>query len=354
MGRGFGGYDPGTIPEKVDVKVNSEGEIQAGKGERTEVTPCPLCGADEPVPLFWTKDYTFRCSDTAFRLNRCPACDCGYLSPRPAREDIAIYYPAEFYWAWETESQNIDWNSILEKRGPQLAAKYAWLADLLPGRLLDIGAQKGEFLWHMRHKGWDVEGVELDSSVPNPMNMPIRYGDFMEMDFEEGAYDVITFWAVLEHVHEPASFFRKAAKLLRPGGRMTVLVTNLDSIQARWCRSDDYPRHLTIFNRRSVERLCRDAGLRLGRMATDQKIFGGSLHGSLVYLGKRAFGYSIEEAMAEWKQIKDPGLFWHRWRGKPSLPIKTLRYFDRILTWPFEKLLDSMGRGFILTFSAHK
>ena len=52
----------------------------------------------------------------------------------------------------------------------------------------------------MQQRGWQVEGVELDQAVPNPGRMPIRYGDFLRMDFARNAYDAITLWAVLEHV----------------------------------------------------------------------------------------------------------------------------------------------------------
>lgn len=321
---------------------------------RREEVVCPVCAANQPKALFWTRDYVFQCSDENFLVNRCTCCGCGYLSPRPAREVMSSFYPAEYYWAWEGEAEQTDWEAIINKRRKQIAQKAKWLDDLTPGRLLDIGAQKGEFLWYMQMKGWLVEGVELDNQVPNPAKMPIHYGDFLEMELEEAQYDVVTFWAVLEHVYEPAVFVRKAAKLLKPGGRLVVLVTNLNSIQSRFYQADDYPRHLTIFTKESASRLCDDAGLQLTKTATGQEIFGASLNGGLLFLMKRLFGYGTGEALAEWRQFRDPDLFWCRWRGRDSLVVKSASRLDRLLSLPIEVILDKLGYGQTLTFSARK
>jgi len=315
---------------------------------------CPLCGSTDSRPLFSVKDWAFGCSGAEFTLRRCVACGCGYLSPRPSEADMARFYPPEFYWSWERAGETPAWEEIIRRRAQQLEAKAAWLADLPPGRLLDVGAQKGEFLWYMQQRGWQVEGIEIDPGVPNPAGMPIHYGDFLAMDFDVGSFDVITLWAVLEHVYRPAAFIEKAATLLKPGGRLVVLVTNLHSVQARLFCQDDYPRHLTIFTKSALRRLCALHGLRIKSHATDQKIFGGALNGGLVYASKRLGGYSRDEAFAEWKQIRDPYLFWVQWRGRDSWLIRQMSRLDRLLTRPAEALLDRLGFGFILTISSEK
>lgn len=321
---------------------------------RTVEISCPLCAGDRSKLLFWTQDYVFGCSDDRFAVRKCLGCGCGFLSPRPREADIGSYYPPEFYWSWEGHDGRIGWQEILDKRRAQLEGKGAWLNDIPPGKLLDIGAQKGEFLWFMKNKGWEVEGVELDETVPNPGSMPIRYGDFLTMEFEEGAYDVVTFWAVLEHVYDPKRFVEKAARLLKPGGRLVALVTNLDSIQSRWYTADDYPRHLTLFTQSSLAKLGDSTRLELTAHKTDQAIFGGTLNGGLLYGFKRLLGYSTEDAMREWKQIRQPDLFWTTWRGNASWIVKCVSRIDRLLTIPLERLLDRLGYGFILTFEYRK
>lgn len=340
-------------PNEKEITRLNEGLLDMPLSQTVEV-PCPVCGGSDSRYLFSTKDYVFACTNDTFGVRKCFSCGCGYLSPRPSKSSIPIYYPKEFYWSWEGEAEALSWDAILDKRMNQLQEKAKWLNDLQPGRLLDIGAQKGEFLWYMAQKGWTVEGVELDSTVPNPSGMTIRYGDFLTMDIEEGVYDVVTFWAVLEHVYEPALFLEKASKLLRPGGRLVGLVTNINSIQSRIYTADDYPRHLTIFSKKSLQLLAKKNGLTLCATHTGQEIFGGSLAGGLLYVIKRLFGYSSTDAMSEWKQIKDPELFWCKWRGRSSVVVKTISRIDRLITRPFEPILDRLGFGFILTFTATK
>jgi len=145
----------------------------------------------------------------------------------------------------------------------------------------------------MRQKGWQVEGIELDLSVPNPAHMPIRYGDFLTMQFDSSGYDCITMWAVLEHVYAPDKFVRRVAELLRPGGGFIALVTNFNSIQRRFFRMDNCPRHLTFFAKGAIRLLCRRHGLNVARVKTDQRIFGvASMVGSCTDLS----GYSVTQS----------------------------------------------------------
>lgn len=313
---------------------------------------CPLCGSETSRSLFTTKDYLFSVSDREFGVRRCDDCGCGFLSPRPTEDDIGRYYPDAFYWSWEGAEGKLAWAEIIRKRQAQLEQKGIWLKGLPPGKLLDVGAQKGEFLWFMQRAGWSVQGVEMDPKVPNPGNMPIRYGDFLTMDFDGEKFDVITLWAVLEHVYHPGKFIEKASNLLKPGGRIIVLVTNLNSIQSRYYQADDYPRHMTIFTKNSMRRLCKRHGLLLNKVVTDQKIFGGTLNGGLVFAVKRLMGYQTPEAMREWKQLDDPDLFWSKWKGRPSRVIRMISRLDRVISYPIEVVLDRLGLGFIVTFSA--
>lgn len=73
-----------------------------------------------------------------------------------------------------------------------------------------------------------------------------------------------------------------------------------------------------------------------------------------MYLVKRLGGYSEDEAYFEWKQHRDPLLFWTKWRGKPSRLVRTVSRMDRALTFPLETVLDRFGFGFILTIAAEK
>ncbi len=270
-------------------------------------------------------------------------------------EELGRFYDDHFYWSYENdESTKENPEKLLALRAPQLDAKAAWLARIPPGRLLDIGTMKGDFIHHMTSLGWQAEGVEFSTKPPNLFDMPIRYGDFLAMEFGDEVFDCVTMWAVLEHVYKPAEYVHRVARLLRPGGRFFFLVTNFNSVQGRFYEMDDYPRHLNLFTRRSVRLMLKRAGLELVRERTDQQVFGGQLQGGLVYSTKRLLGYSRAEAMREWKNDQTLDPFFNRWRGRPSTAMRLAARLDRALLGPIERILDWMGFGFILTIEARK
>lgn len=315
---------------------------------------CPVCESESSDALFNVRDYTRHISEDHYGVRRCHRCGCGFLSPRPAENQMGRFYDQAFYWSHEGSAVPLSPEQVLELRRPQLEAKAHCVSDMAPGRLLDIGAQKGEFLWYMAQRGWRTEGVELSNTVPNSFQQDIRYGDFLEMELPRAAYDCITMWAVLEHVYQPKPYLEKVLRLLKPGGRLVALVTNFDSIQGRFFRADDYPRHLTFFTRRSLARLIRDAEMDVIRIWTDQQIFGGALNGGLVLLAKLIGGYSTDELFSEWRQDRDPELFYCKWRGQRSSVVRQISRVDRALTLLPEKILDRVGRGFILLVTAEK
>nr|NIS83176.1 methyltransferase domain-containing protein [Anaerolineales bacterium] len=99
------------------------------------------------------------------------------------------------------------------------------------GRLLDIGCGDGGFL-ALADEYFQVEGLDL-----NPAPSDVRYSfysdqvvkaDVNEFDFENGIYDAITAFNVLEHIVDPDSVIRKVYQGLRPRGIFFGSVPNND------------------------------------------------------------------------------------------------------------------------------
>jgi len=317
--------------------------------------PCPVCSSARSREVFAAKDYVHRISEDTFGVRRCSECGAGFLSPRPSPADIGNFYPREFYWSFENSAEApLTAADLLTRRSVQIANKLHYMAHLKPARLLDIGAMKGEFLYAARQRGWQVAGVEFSAAVPNLFDVPIRYGEFLDMDLAPGSVDCVTMWAVLEHVYEPREYVRKVAKVLSDGGRFIGVVTNFNSVHARWLRADDFPRHLTMFTKGSLGALLHESGLQPLRMWTDQKLFGGALRGAITYAVKRLCGYQVDEAFYEMRDWHDPEAFCCKFRGRRSGPMLWVSRADNAALWLPEKLLDLLGFGFNLAFEARK
>ena len=246
-----------------------------------EHVTCNLCGADDTRLLYSLRDYRLRVDDRLWNLVQCRNCSLGYLDPRPTVAEIAMYYPASYFG----------------HRGG-MTRRYALQAAYVPGTggdLLDIGAARGDFLAVMRDRGWNVTGIEPSTSE-NPHDLTIHRQRFPEeCKLEPASFDVITAWAVFEHLHDPKAAFRRCSDLLRPGGRLIVQVPNLRSIHARWARLEDIPRHLYFFNPTTLARFASNAGLRVTHIDHVTDLGQGSGRGVLRLALVRASGRSVDD-----------------------------------------------------------
>jgi hypothetical protein len=167
---------------------------------------------------------------------------------------------------------------------------------------------------------------------------------------------VVTIWAVMEHVYQPVHTLRHVRRLLRPGGTAIILVPNFHSLPARFMRHDDIPRHITMFTRRTLGRMLRDAGFEPREWACHQDIYGGSVRGWLNFVVKRLCGEPLVEIQAQ--NRLEGGSRWEEFsteiNGRPSEFMRRVDRFDTQLAPHLDRVLDALGLGFIMSVHAQK
>lgn len=304
---------------------------------------CPLCKNDQQEFLFDRLDHTHYVTSDRFRVVRCRVCAMVFINPRPDQNEIKLFYPPEFY------DVAIPPEKLLEEKRAPLEARARMLSNLPPGRLLDIGCQKGEFLLWMQRLGWAVQGIEFSKTPPNVFNLPIHYGRAEAAPFEASSFDAITLWAVLEHAHDPVEVLRQVRRLLAANGRAIVLVPNFRSLPARLMRHDDIPRHLLMFTPVTLRHAARLAGLRVRRFVFSDDIFSGSNRGILNFLVKRAFGESYDEILAQNRSAERWSEFTGLIKGNPSQLLKLADRIDLRWTPYVDRLMRSLRCSFIMT-----
>ena len=98
------------------------------------------------------------------------------------------------------------------------------------GRLLDVGCNMGRLLALAKARGWDARGVEPSptlSKLARKWGVEIHNCFLHEMpESENGAFDVVCFSDVFEHITEPKAFLEQAKRLLKPRGLLYVKVPN--------------------------------------------------------------------------------------------------------------------------------
>lgn len=125
------------------------------------------------------------------------------------------------------------------------------------GNVLDVGCSTGAFLhqvttrWPLNYRvlGADVASAALDYAEQK--GVPVLRASFLEHDFHGQHFDIITFWAVMEHLAHPERFLAKATDLLNPGGHLIILVPNWRSLAIRILGRRYryvYPDHVNYFS----------------------------------------------------------------------------------------------------------
>ncbi|MDE2466793.1 MAG: class I SAM-dependent methyltransferase [Alphaproteobacteria bacterium] len=223
----------------------------------------------------------------------------GYLDPRPNSKTIGLAYAS--YYTHETASRanhisgprsglvrrlrqalrngelNRSYNYHFEPSISSFgvlrvfAKRKAWEADAFvrhlpapkPGsdQLLDIGCGNGEFVeLAQKALGYRAEGLELDAravEAARRLGICVHHGSVDQNDLPLQSYAHVTLCHVLEHLHHPVSALSNIRSLLQPGGRVWIEIPNLDAASHRQFGANalllDSPRHLVMFNRKSLQ-----------------------------------------------------------------------------------------------------
>jgi SAM-dependent methyltransferase len=120
---------------------------------------------------------------------------------------------------------------------PVLAALDAALAGSSGRRLADIGGGTGNYALALERDGW--EPVVIDRSpemlaVANHKGLRTIAAAAESLPLEDESFDAAILVSMLHHVADPAAALAEARRILRPGGRMAVMVFTREDIHDLW------------------------------------------------------------------------------------------------------------------------
>ncbi len=234
---------------------------------------CPLCAHNEIQFNLHCVDYSL--THDTFDIYTCKNCNFHFTYPVPSKSGIIPYYDFPDYIS-HTDAKEGWLNKIYHLvRKHTLSQKTNWIQSLFPGQkgsLLDVGAGTGSFASAMEKKGWKVTALEPDAGTREKAfainHINLLPTDIM-FDLPENAYDVITLWHVLEHVHDLSEYMEAFNALLKPNGRLIIAVPNHTSFDAgfykKYWAAYDVPRHLYHFSPNSMHLLCKQFQLTINQ-----------------------------------------------------------------------------------------
>lgn len=228
------------------------------------ITSCPVCAATSFQKKLTVKDYTVSQQD--FDIVTCSNCSFAFTNPRPDKSRIGEYYVSEKYISHTGGSKSLQDNVYLLARSFTLRWKEKIIGRFSsPSTLLDYGCGTGNFLFHMKQRGWNTTGVEPSEVARDKASAYTTV--FPTIESINQLFKVITLWHVLEHIHDFSSVLSLLKQKLETNGTIFIAVPNLKSYDAQYYQSHwaayDVPRHLWHFDKKAMQTVLENSGLKL-------------------------------------------------------------------------------------------
>ena len=230
---------------------------------------CPVCNSPSSEPFLTCKDHTV--SRETFNIVKCIDCGFKYTNPRPELNVLGNYYKSEDYVSHSNTKKGFVNSTYQTVRKYTLMKKLQLISKYFKtGRVLDIGSGTGEFLNVCKNAKWETIGIEpsddaREMAITN-YDLDVRKEEEIA-NLEEGSFDVITMWHVLEHVPDLNTRIIDLKRLIKPNGIIIIAVPNCNSLDARIYKENwaayDVPRHLYHFTPKDIESVFKRHGLKL-------------------------------------------------------------------------------------------
>jgi SAM-dependent methyltransferase len=245
-----------------------------------KLTPanCCLCEVDDAEPVGVGADFEYRTSDDTFLAVRCRRCGLVYLNPRPADEEMGRIYPDNYHAFAFDES---DFGFIYKVRRKLEARRLLRWCEGLPenAKILDVGCGDGFHLRLLRDfgkKSWSLQGIDSDAravAAATRDGLAVQQGHVESLDLPAGSFHLILLVMTVEHLTNPVEVLKSVRRLLAPGARIGIITDNVGSpdfriFGGRHWGGYHFPRHLTLFDRKTLALLAKKADLRVEKIGT--------------------------------------------------------------------------------------
>ena len=224
--------------------------------------------ASRPCPISGTSDAYEVCSKDRHGqpLRNIISADSGliYVDPVPF-ENTEEFYKTEYRKSYKGIHQPKP--KHVYRAGNVALQRFSRLSKLLPkGAIcLDAGSSSGEFVYLLKKRGFDAQGVE--ANIPyaeyskKEHGISVSISPFSEYQTDE-KFDLITMFHVLEHLENPVRDLYCLARFLKPDGKLVIEVPNIlypdMSFTHKW-----HPGHLFSFTDQTLSMLLEKSGFKV-------------------------------------------------------------------------------------------
>lgn len=204
---------------------------------------CLICGCSELKTVSkFEKAY----------LTSCKECSFIFSKVKPSNQELQLYY--------SDYPRAEDLSEVTKKRYSDLLDEFEKFR--ISNRILDIGCGNSLFLMEAKARGWDVYGTEYVSNIVDKCKargIKMHLGELTSTAFEEGFFDIITLFEVIEHINTPLKEVHHINNFLRDNGLFYFTTPNFNSISRHISGSNwnivEYPEHLSYYTPSTIDKL---------------------------------------------------------------------------------------------------
>jgi len=132
-------------------------------------------------------------------------------------------------------------------------------------RILDVGCGTGANLLMLAEYG-DAEGVDISEDALAFCRErgldKVRLGAGEQLPYDDGTFDLVTAFDVVEHMDDDLAGLREMRRVLRPGGRVLLFVPTFMFL---WGLQDDVSNHRRRYRLPQLRRVLEQAGFEIER-----------------------------------------------------------------------------------------
>lgn len=200
---------------------------------------------------------------------KCTQCHTSQVQPQPSDEALQAYYDT-FHMSRQGGGMYDECEERMKADFPAKVQLARSQSSSPNPRLLDVGCGKGFFVKAAVDAGLDAQGIDLShSGVRHAVEtLGVKATAGRVQDLAEGPFkaqfDIVTFWATIEHLADPGAVIAAIKTCLKPGG---VLVCDTGLGHLFWERGlpghsqwYDAPQHLFVFSQQGLVHLLERHG----------------------------------------------------------------------------------------------
>jgi len=225
-----------------------------------DLSPCGLCGHVSFAPV-WSRGYP----DAEVPTVICKICGLVQTNPRPTKEELIEFY-REMYRPQYSGACVPSPGQRAQTRNQYLSRYEDITPYLKPGdAVLDIGCATGEFLRILKQHHLIPTGVEASANCcaeAAKFCEDVHAGLIEDQDFEEGRFDAVCLFHVLEHLESPVAQVCRIARWLRNDGVLYVEVPDLHQPYLGNLSRFFQTAHLYSFTAATLEAVLRKTGFK--------------------------------------------------------------------------------------------